>query len=95
MATKKKPALLLALLAFSWCLMATKKPAKPIAGQARSAPSLDPAIYGTQVRYLGLAGKHSTCETCGKVTKSGMLRMKEDKFYCTVKCAGVSSKQTD
>lgn len=63
-----------------------KKSAKTVAGQVKTTPKLDPAMYGTQVRYLGLAGAAAVCATCGKRTKSGMLRMKENKFYCTVKC---------
>lgn len=66
--------------------MAGKKPAKPMAGQAKQAV-LDPAIYGTQIKYYGMKGASAKCPSCGKETIKGMVRLKNDLFYCSLACA--------
>ena len=65
--------------------MAGKKPAKPMAGQSKQAV-LDPKIYGVKVRFIGIGDAQEKCDTCGKIIKTGMIRLKEDNFYCTIKC---------
>lgn len=65
--------------------MAGKKPAKPMAGQAKQQ-ILDPSIYGTQVKYLGDKSSATVCPTCGRSTIRGMVRMKGAEFYCSVRC---------
>lgn len=70
--------------------MATKKkPAKPIAGQSKKVVQ-DPAIYGIQVRFVGSADAFSECAVCGKKTVRGMIRLKEDNHYCSVRCVTAS-----
>lgn len=63
----------------------SKKPAKPIAGQSKTQTK-DPAIYGVQVRYVGMKGYPSTCVKCGKNTLRGMVRILGEQSYCSVAC---------
>jgi len=65
--------------------MAGKKPAKPMAGQTKQA-ILDPSVYGTQIRYYGTKGASAKCPSCGKETIKGMVRIKNDLFYCSLVC---------
>jgi len=69
--------------------MAAKKPAKPVAGQIKQTVQ-DPAIYGTQVLFLGSKGSSSICAKCGKSTTRGMIRIKNEKNYCSKGCAFTS-----
>ena len=66
--------------------MAAKKPNKPAVGQIKQTVQ-DPAIYGAQVLFLGSKGSSSTCTKCGKSTTRGMIRIKNDKNYCSKGCA--------
>jgi hypothetical protein len=65
--------------------MAGKKPVKPMAGQTKQA-ILDPAIYGVQIKYYGVKGSPSMCPSCGKETIKGMVRLKNESFYCSLGC---------
>jgi hypothetical protein len=69
--------------------MAGKKPAKPMAGQSKQ-PTLDPAVYGVQVKFLGFKGSGSVCSKCNKETIRGMIRIKQEKDYCSLRCASES-----
>jgi hypothetical protein len=69
--------------------MAGKKPAKPMAGQLKQI-ALDPAVYGLQVKFLGSKGFGSICSKCNKETIRGMIRIKNEKNYCSVGCASSS-----
>lgn len=69
--------------------MAGKKPAKPMAGQSKQAVQ-DPAIYGLQVKFLGFKNASSSCNKCGKETIRGMIRIKNEKDYCSAGCASTS-----
>lgn len=69
--------------------MAGKKPAKPMAGQGKQEV-LDPAVYGTQIKYLGDKSSPCTCPTCGRSTIRGMVRMKGQEFYCSVRCVSAT-----
>jgi hypothetical protein len=69
--------------------MAGKKPAKPMAGQSKQI-ALDPAVYGLQVKFLGSKGFGSICSKCNKETIRGMIRIKEEKDYCSAGCASSS-----
>lgn len=66
--------------------MAGKKPAKPMAGQSKQ-PVLDPAIYGSLIKFYGFSGTGCKCASCGNVTIRGMVRQKGDNFYCSLVCA--------
>lgn len=66
--------------------MAGKKPAKPIAGQSRQVAQ-DPAIYGQPVKIYGTANAYSQCPECGSKTIRGIVRSKNEKNYCSVRCA--------
>lgn len=66
--------------------MAGKKPAKPMAGQSKQVIQ-DPAVYGQPVRIYGSACAFSECAECGNKTIRGMVRVKNDKAYCSVRCA--------
>jgi len=70
--------------------MATKKPAKPIAGQVKQAVK-DPAIYGQQTMYWGIKSAPSFCPTCERKTVRGMVRVKQEKIYCSENCAVAST----
>jgi len=63
----------------------SKKPAKPMAGQSRTQ-TLDPNVYGTQVKYMGMKGCPSVCAKCGKNTLRGMVRVLGEKAYCSITC---------
>ena len=66
--------------------MAAKKPNKQAVVQIKQTVQ-DPAIYGAQVLFLGSKGSSSTCTKCGKSTTRGMIRIKNDKNYCSKGCA--------
>ena len=66
--------------------MAGKKPNKPVAAQTKQVVQ-DPAIYGTQVLFLGSKGCSSICAKCAKSTTRGMIRIKNEKNYCSKGCA--------
>jgi len=67
--------------------MPGKKPAKPIAGQNRTAPVLDPAVYGSLVKFYGSKNAKCKCGTCAREVVSGMVREKGGAFYCSAVCA--------
>jgi hypothetical protein len=67
--------------------MASKKPAKPIAGQNRTAPVLDPAVYGSLIKFYGMKTAKCVCGTCAKEIVKGMVREKGGAFYCSSVCA--------
>ena len=69
--------------------MAGKKPAKPIAGQSRQVIQ-DPAIFGQLVKFQGFAGSGATCGCCSRVVIKGMVRIKNDNYYCSAGCAKIS-----
>ena len=71
--------------------MAGKKPAKPMAGQNRAAVVLDPAIYGSLVKLYGSKNSKSECGTCAKEIVSGMIREKNNIFYCSIVCVKTSN----
>lgn len=73
--------------------MASKKPAKPIAGQTKQ-PVKDPAVYGQLVLFYGMKSAPSFCAQCGRKTVRGMIRIKADKHYCSEACA-VSNKPVE
>jgi hypothetical protein len=66
--------------------MAGKKPAKPMAGQAKQVQK-DPSVYGHQFMFYGMKVAPSICQSCGRKTVRGMIRIKQDKNYCSEKCA--------
>jgi hypothetical protein len=70
--------------------MAGKKPAKPMAGQTKQV-ALDPAVYGTQIKYMGTKNSPTTCPSCGRQTIRGMVRQKGEGFFCSLVCAKSSS----
>lgn len=67
--------------------MAGKKPAKPIAGQSKSTAVLDPATYGSLIKFHGSKNAKCSCGTCAKEIVSGMVREKGGAFYCSTVCA--------
>jgi hypothetical protein len=66
--------------------MAGKKPAKAVAGQAKQVIK-DPALYGQQFMFYGMKVAPSVCQACGKKTIRGMIRIKQEKNYCSERCA--------
>jgi hypothetical protein len=70
--------------------MAPKKPAKPIAGQTKQAVK-DPAIYGQLTMFWGMRIAPCMCEGCAKRIVRGMIRVKQEKSYCSEKCALAST----
>jgi hypothetical protein len=66
--------------------MAGKKPAKTIVGQSRQ-PTQDPAVHGQPVKIYGTATAYSQCPECGSKTIRGIVRSKNEKNYCSVRCA--------
>lgn len=70
-------------------MAAKKKPAKPIAGQIKQ-PVQDPAIYGVMTKFVGSKNASCSCDKCGKITVRGMMRMKNNNYYCSLKCAASS-----
>ena len=70
--------------------MAPKKPAKPIAGQVKQAVK-DPAIYGQQTMFWGSKSSPTTCAHCDKKMVRGMVRVKQDKIYCSERCVLTST----
>lgn len=69
--------------------MAGKKPAKPIAGQAKQVVQ-DPAMYGSMVKFIGSKNSSCSCSKCGRLTVRGMVRVKNDNYYCSARCASDS-----
>jgi len=69
--------------------MAGKKPAKPMAGQNKQVVH-DPAVHGSLVLFYGSKNAVSNCDKCSKKTVRGMVRMKNEKFYCSITCAVAS-----
>lgn len=69
--------------------MAGKKPAKPIAGQSKQVIQ-DPSVYGTMTMYVGSKSASCSCSKCGKLTVRGMVRIKNDSYYCSARCASNS-----
>jgi ferredoxin len=67
--------------------MANKKPAKPIAGQSRTATVLDPAIYGSLIKIYGSKDARCQCGSCAREIVKGMVREKGGAFYCSTVCA--------
>jgi predicted RNA-binding Zn-ribbon protein involved in translation (DUF1610 family) len=74
--------------------MAGKKPAKPMAGQSKQAPE-NPAIYGTQVMFMGSKLAKFTCDKCGKSIVRGMIRVLGDTSYCSKACVTSVTKQKE
>jgi hypothetical protein len=70
--------------------MAGKKPAKAIAGQTKQAAK-DPAVYGQQTMFWGMKLAPSICPMCARKTVRGMVRVKQEKIYCSEKCAVAST----
>ena len=66
--------------------MTGKRPAKPIAGQIKQTVK-DPAVYGATVMYFGSKSSTNKCPTCGQNTVRGILRQKEQLFFCSGTCA--------
>lgn len=64
----------------------SKKPAKPIAGQSKTQYE-DPSVYGHKVKYMGFKSCPSICKKCGRITIRGMIRVLNEKDYCSVGCA--------
>jgi hypothetical protein len=71
--------------------MAGKKPAKPMAGQAKQAV-LDPEIYGISVKFFGMKTAKAVCTHCGRSLVRGMVRLKGNDYLCSLRCAEQSSK---
>lgn len=65
--------------------MAGKKPAKPIAGQAKQKAE-DPAVFGTLTLFVGSKTARCACDKCGKEIVRGMIRALGDSRYCSKKC---------
>jgi hypothetical protein len=65
--------------------MASKKPAKPMAGQSKQV-TLDPNVYGQLTRFIGTKTTPCVCERCKRFVVRGMVRVLNDKFYCSVGC---------
>jgi hypothetical protein len=70
--------------------MAPKKPAKPIAGQVKQAVK-DPAIYGQQTMFWGMKAAPGACAECAKRIVRGMVRVKQEKIYCSERCVLAST----
>lgn len=66
--------------------MASKRPAKPIANQTKQAVK-DPAVYGSSMMYIGSKNARNKCPKCGTHTVRGMVRYKENAFFCSETCA--------
>lgn len=65
--------------------MAGKKPAKPIAGK-NTQQKLDVGLYGAEVKYMGGKSSPAICPSCHRSIVRGMMRLKGDNFYCSIKC---------
>lgn len=74
--------------------MAGKKPAKPIAGQAKQAIE-DPAIYGTQIMFMGSKLAKCICDKCGKSIVRGMIRVLGESRYCSKTCVTSVTKKKE
>lgn len=66
--------------------MAGKKPAKPIAGQNKTVIQ-DPKVYGLLVRFVGSKEAPCICSICKREVIRGIVRMKENLFFCSAACA--------
>jgi len=72
--------------------MAAKKRNVQPPTQAPKQVMLDPALYGTLIKYVGSAGAYCKCDNCGKKTVRGMVRIKGDVLaenclmYCSITC---------
>jgi hypothetical protein len=66
--------------------MAGKKPAKPMAGQAKQKVQ-DPEVYGSLVKFIGSKQSPCTCTQCGRQVVRGMVRMRKESFFCSANCA--------
>jgi hypothetical protein len=71
--------------------MAGKKPAKPMSNQAVKQVVLDPAIYGSLIKLYGSKDALCKCGTCAKKIVSGMVREKNNIFYCSIVCVKTSN----
>jgi hypothetical protein len=71
--------------------MASKKPAKPMAGQSKQI-ALDPAIYGTAIKYMGDKNSPFSCSNCHRSIVRGMIRLRGEEYICSLTCAEQSSK---
>jgi hypothetical protein len=71
--------------------MASKKPAKPMAGQSKQV-TLDPAIYGTTIKYMGDKNSPVSCSHCRRSIVRGMIRLRGQEYICSLTCAEQSSK---
>lgn len=56
----------------------------PVAAPKQKA--LDPSTHGTLVKYIGALGASAECDNCGRKTVRGMVRVKNDLYYCSVTC---------
>jgi hypothetical protein len=65
--------------------MASKKPAKPIAGQSRDTSKLLP---GKPTKYIApIKGQNAfVCPTCNRELYRGIIFEHESKYFCTRKC---------
>lgn len=64
--------------------MASKKPAKPIAGQNRDK---GPQLPGKAVLFYGMSGaKPFCCPTCGRQFVRGIFYEENNQGYCTRRC---------
>jgi|688.fasta_scaffold519492_2 hypothetical protein len=77
--------------------MAGKKPAKPVAGQSKVQQILDPSIYGTLFKVFGTKNSPSVCSYCSRQSVRGMIRIRGEESFCSIRCAEQSFKmvQTD
>jgi hypothetical protein len=66
--------------------MAGKKPAKPMAGQTKQI-ALDPAVYGSLIKFHGSKDARCKCGSCAREIVRGMVREKGGAFYCSTVCA--------
>lgn len=71
--------------------MAGKKPAKPMAGQSKQV-TLDPTIYGQLTKFVGSKTAPAICAKCNRATIRGMMRVLNDKFYCSITCVKPAEK---
>jgi hypothetical protein len=69
--------------------MATKKNIKPISGKSQQEQQ-DHAIYGSPTRYVGSKNSTCSCANCGKLMVKGMVRVKNNSYYCSARCASIS-----
>lgn len=70
--------------------MAGKKPAKAMAGQTKQV-TLDPAVYGSLIKFYGSKEAKCKCGSCAREIVRGMVREKGGAFYCSTVCAKKSN----